>query len=45
MGRIGHAKLAAKRDRWNASVMVGDVLNHLRIGDGAQQIADETVEF
>jgi len=49
MGRIGDAKLAAKRGRGHASVMVGNVREFIVqdawIGDGTQEVADQTVEF
>jgi len=49
VGRIGDAKLAAKRDRGRASMMIGDVrefvVQDMRIGDGTQQVADQTIEF
>ncbi len=44
MGGIGDAELAAKRSRGHAGVMVRNV-EKLGIGDCAQQVADETVEF
>jgi len=49
MGGVGDAKLAAKSDRWHARVMVRNLENlpvcDPRIGNCAQQVADETVEF
>jgi hypothetical protein len=49
VGCIGDAKLAAKRDRGYASVMISNVrefvVQNVWIGDGAQQITDQTVEF
>src|SRR6202020_3192549 len=46
---VGDAKLAAQRGGGNACVMTGDVehfdIEHSRIGHGAQQVADKTIEF
>src|SRR5260370_35053282 len=44
MGGVGDAKLAAKRGRRDAGVMVCD-LQDVRIGDRSKQIAHKTVEF
>ena len=44
MGGVGDAKLAAKRRRRHASVMISDV-HHRGIWDGSQEVADEAVEF
>ena len=44
MGSVGDAKLAAKRGRRDAGVMVCD-LQDVRIGDRSKQIAHKTVEF
>ena len=49
MGGIGDTKLAAKSSRGHASVMVRNVrdfvVKEVGIGDGAQQVADETIQF
>ena len=44
MGRIGHAKLTAKGNRGQASVMIGNVQD-LRIGHSTQQVAHQAIEF
>jgi hypothetical protein len=41
---VRHAKLAAQSRGWYSSVMIGHIQN-LRVGNGAEQVADEKVEF
>jgi hypothetical protein len=44
MGRVGDAKLGAKGERGKARMVVRDIQDGW-VGDGAQEIAHEAVEF